>query len=1091
MGSATSVNALRGLLIHDPRITEASFSSSLSTYTQAGAQPGVPVPSQDTPMTLETVGTTTASGGTLTVHATRAGGASYARGGEVQPGAFAWRSGTGSWLGYNGAGVVSGWSPLHTYGSGITDYRYAYAHSLVTSDGTILVAARRYTTAGTFANLVVLRNVAGTVTTTSLDTLPVADATYRPCLVALPEGRILLLSVNPNPDSATYTVSAWVSSDDGVTWTLQAPACLPSSLVLADYAPRRLRAAYSRGQVVMFLSVRSAVATTIPDVLWQWASSDDGVTFNLVQAGDGDTDNEHAGGVQEVLGLPDGGFSLIYCGSSRTTYGANSAVISKRLASAWTRFERVTPTTITELQGPSTSLTVGNQLNDATELAACVDEAGVLYAIAQDYTSNAESLMARSVDGATWTRVTDRVQASVVMRAGGVDWMQGSMSAYNGAILLVCSWDSATYPYQLGAVQLGGYETATVPYWPVAEAGADRMIGARLHYVPLWLPASGGWTRTVIGAPTDVLATTGELTLTSALGEAIAFSENGTAWPAGADYTIHAEGEWVATSGRSELRIYGADGAASYGVRVRYSGTTVDVLDHYALTTLGTFSVTAGTRIHVRAFITVSGTPRADVYVATSAGALTPVKPAVRVVNNATLTTGGILASFTTCSWGQTNAGSSSWREVAWDSRRGTSNPHTLTIPDTMPGRYFSPLPQLLDYGMSIRAVAGPARAGDEWSISNRYDHAIANVLSEVAPSPRQSWRSTATTTQTLVWELDTTAANVSPFRGPLSALYLGNINFRTATLEGRNAAGAWVSIGTLDASTSSSGLRWTRTGTIVEPDTSGSTTAGYFWPYNSLRGARFSFDTTVGPVRVVDSSAEGNWTNAAAKRVRLLTTGSMAGVGASGTAGAILHRSALLVWNNDPDYSAYRLTIPSQPNYEGYYEIGTMVLGHVAAFGRRYSWGRTLAAEANTALTTGQSGVRRSQVRGPVRRSVEFGWTDGTDVSQARNGTTTADYILAASSGGTEAVATPWDAPLALAGILIELKGSNTPIVYLPWIERQASGTTWGAAHPDLMMFGRLVSDVSVETVQGEEWTSGATGEVVRTSAVRIEEEV
>ena len=1091
MGQATSVNALRGLLIHDPRLTEASFSSSLSSYTQAGAQPGVPVPAQDSPMTLETVGTTTASGGTLTIHTTRGGGASYARGGEVQPGAFAWRAGAGSWLGYNGPGVVAGWSPMHTFGSGLSDYRYSHSHSLVTADGTVLVAARRYTTTALFGNLVILRNVAGTQTSITLDTQIIGTADYRPCLVALPEGRILCLSVNPNPDSATYTMSAWVSADDGATWTLQAPACLPASLYLSDYAPRRLRAAYSRGQVVMFLAVRSSIATTIPDVLWQWASSDDGVTFNLVNAGDGDADTVHAGGVQEVIGLPDGGFAMLYCGSSYTEWGANSAVLSKRLASAWTRHERVTPTTITELQGPSSALTVGNQLNDATELAACVDEAGVLYAIAQDYTTGAESLMARSVDGATWTRVTDRVQGSVVMRAGGVDWVTGSMSAYNGAILLVCAWDSATYPYQLGIVQLGGYETATVPFWPVAEAGSDRMLGARLHYVPLWLPASGGWTRTVTGAPTDVLATTGELTLTTGVGEVIAYSEIGTAWFAGSDYTIHAEGEWVATSGRSEMRIYGSDGAGSYGIRVRYSGTTVDVLDHYALITLGTFSVTAGTRIHVRAMITIGSTPQAEVYVGTSAGALTAVKPAVRVVSGAALVSGGVVASFTTCSWGQTNQGASSWRQVAWDTRRGTSNPHTLTIPDTMPGRYFSPLPQALDYGMSVRAVAGPARAGDEWSISNRYDYSVANVLSEVAPSPRQSWRSTDTTAHTLVWELDTTAANVSPFRGPLSALYLGNINFRTAILAGRNSSGVWVNIGVLDASTSSSGLRWTRAGTIVEPDTSASTSAGYFWPYNSLRGARFTFDTSIGPVRPVDSSAEGNWTNAAAKRVRLLTTGSMAGIGASGTAGAILHRSAVLVWNNDPDYSAYRLIIQSQPTYEGYFEIGNLVLGHVAAFGRRYSWGRTLAAEANTALTTGQSGVRRSQVQGPVRRSVEFGWTDGTDVSQARNGTTTADYILAASSGGTEAVATPWDTPLGLAGILTELKGSATPIVYLPWIERQASGTTYSAAHPDLMLFGRLVSDVSVETVQGEEWTSGATGEVVRTSAVRIEEEV
>jgi hypothetical protein len=429
---------------------------------------------------------------------------------------------------------------------------------------------------------------------------------------------------------------------------------------------------------------------------------------------------------------------------------------------------------------------------------------------------------------------------------------------------------------------------------------------------------------------------------------------------------------------------------------------------------------------------------------------------------------------------------------VAWGTRRDTSNPHAVTIPDTMPGRPFSPQPQLLDYGMSIRAVAGPAKVGDGWDVSNRYDYAISNVLAAVAPSPRQTWRSTDTTQQTLVWELDTTAANVSPLRGPLGALYLGNVNFRTATLSGRNAAGSWITLGTIDTSASSSGLRWVRAGTIVEPDTSAATSAGYYWPYASLQGARFSFDTSTGPVRPIGASTEGNWTNAAAKRVRLLTTGSMTGVGSSGTAGAILHRSALLVWNTDADYSAFRLVIQSQPNYEGYFEIGTMVLGHVAAFGRRYSWGRQLTTEANTALTTGRSGVRRSQVLGPTRRSVEFGWTDGTDLTQVRQ-QGPADYVLATSSGGTEAVATPWDAPLAMAGLVAELKGANTPVVYLPWVERKASGTTYTAAHPDLMLFGRVVSDVSIEVVQGEEWveSGAANGEVVRTSSVRIEEEV
>jgi hypothetical protein len=1093
MGNAVNVNALRGLLVHDSRITEAAFSKTLSTYSQAGAQPGVPVPQRESDMVLETVGTTTASGGALEVMTVRAGGASYNVNGEVQPGAFAWRQAAGSWLGSNGPGVVSGWSPLHTFGSGGTDYKYAFAHALQTSEGTFLVAARRYTTLGTFANLVVIRNVNGTVTTISLDTLPVADAVYRPCLVALPNGRTLLLSTNPNPDGAsTYTIAAWVSDDDGATWSQQAPTTIRSSFATADYEPRRLRAAYSRGQVMMVLAVRSMVATTIPDLMIQYASADGGITFSEVDRTDGDTDNVHAGGVHEVLGLTSGSFALLYCGSSYTEWGGNSAVVSKRLASAWARMSRTTPTTVTELINPSAALSVANELSDSTELAACVDESGACYAVAQDFTTPGETLMSRSIDGATWTRVTDNVQAAFTHATAGYEWLYGSLTSWNGSLQLVSAWDSSAWPYQLGTTQLGCYSTATVPYWPVSDAAPDRMLPCTLLWVPFWLPATAGWTRAVVGAPTDVLATNGTLTLTAAVGEAISYTDNGTVWPMNADFMVAAVGEWIATSGRSELRVLGADSSASYGVRVRYSGTTVDVIDHYGGGTLGTFSVTAGVKIHVRALITVSGSPAATVYVGTSAGALSPIKPAVRVVNGAALTSGGASGPSSTVVWNQATQGASSWSLVAWGTRRDTSNPHAVTIPDTMPGRPFSPQPQLLDYGMSIRAVAGPAKVGDGWDVSNRYDYALSNVLASVAPSPRQTWRSTDTTQQTLVWELDTTAANVSPLRGPLGALYLGNVNFRTATLSGRNAAGSWITLGTIDTSASSSGLRWVRAGTIVEPDTSAATSAGYYWPYASLQGARFSFDTSIGPVRPIGASTEGNWTNAAAKRVRLLTTGSMAGVGSSGTAGAILHRSAILVWNTDADYSAFRLVIPSQPNYEGYYEIGTMVLGHVAAFGRRYSWGRQLTTEANTALTTGRSGVRRSQVLGPTRRSVEFGWSDGTDLTQVRQ-QGPADYVLATSSGGTEAVATPWDAPLAMAGLVAELRGADTPVVYLPWVERQASGTTYTAAHPDLMMFGRLVSDVSIEVVQGEEWiaSGAANGEVVRTSSVRIEEEV
>jgi hypothetical protein len=343
------------------------------------------------------------------------------------------------------------------------------------------------------------------------------------------------------------------------------------------------------------------------------------------------------------------------------------------------------------------------------------------------------------------------------------------------------------------------------------------------------------------------------------------------------------------------------------------------------------------------------------------------------------------------------------------------------------------------------------------------------------------------------VWDTELTALSLSPLRGPLGALYLGGCNFRTATLEGRSGAGSYTTIGVIDMSAEASGLRWVRNGSIVEPDTSSATTAGYFWSYGALNGARFVPDTTAAAgqtAKRIGKSSEGSWTDQAARRIRLQLQ-DVSGMATSGTSGAIVHHSGVLIWNNDPRYSGYRLTIQAQHTSEGYFQIGTMVLGSILAFGRRYSWGRSLDRAANVDLTTGRSGTRRAQVFGPSRRGVEFGWTDGSDVTALRS-PSAPDYVLAATSGG-QAAATYFDAPLSIEGLVSELYGSATPVVYLPWIERKALGTTWKASHPDLMMYGRVVSDVSIETVQGEEWITGsaANGEVVRTSTIRIEEEV
>lgn len=1100
MANAVTVNALRGILVHDERINASSFSETLSSYSEAGAHPGVPVPTRASPMVLESSGEM--DQGTITIRTVRAGGVSSSPDGEIEPGAFAMQTNGLNWLGWNGPLVFSGWSPLHTFASGVGANQYGNLHTIHTDDGTMLTAAQRFSTAGATRALVILRTDASLTTTTIVvDTQPVGLVAYCPTLVRLPEGRLLLLSTKTLP-AGQYTIRAWISTDDGSTWTRYADSVIRDELDATTVAPRRLRAAYSAGQILMMLAFRDTAAT-VADSFRQYASADEGASFALVQAVDNTTAaNDYTGGVHDLIVTPSGSFLTVFCASSRTSYPANSAVLYKVLPSAWVAWQTVVTTTLSALSAPSASLTAGGQLSASTELCATRDEDGTVYVLSVDFGTNQQTQIARSTSDVftDWTEVGVQSASvpNVPLNAGtGNEWVGGTVSAYNGTLRLVSQWDSGTWPGQIGCSAIAGYATACVPWSPATEVRSDSLLGSRLTWLPYWLPDSAGWTLATAGLPTTNLNAAGYLTITAPGTAVNTYTQAGPALTT--NHTVSAFAEWAAITLRSEIRLSSSNGTNTYGIQVRYSGTTVDVLDANGGATLATTTVTAGLPIQIRAFLENNGAAgcNAVVYLSTSVGGLRTIRPATRICSVNTVSDSGVTAAATSVTWGQfsqVNPAESRWYSVGWNAAAGVSQLYNLALPSGLPGRPFSAYPQTLDFGTKVRAVAGPTLVDDEWTITPRHDYAVENVLVSEAPSPRQSWRSVDATQHVLAWVIESGAGAVTPLRGPLGAIYLGGCNFRTATLEGRNGAGAWISLGTVDMSAQSAPLRWTRTGTMIEPDAMSATTAGYFWPHGILRDARFIPDTTAAAgltARRIAKSSEGNWSNQLGRRLRL-ELASTSGVGASGSNGAIVHRSGLLVWNNDPRYNAYRLTIPAQHTVEDYFEIGTMMLGHVMAFGRRYSWGRTMQTAPNTTLTTGRSGARRAQNFGPARRSVEFGWTDGTDVSAVRTGTT-ADYVLAAASGGGEAAATWYDAPLSVEGLVRELYGSATPVVYLPWIERKALGTVYQASHPDLMLYGRIVSDVSIETVQGEEWisTDGATGEVVRTSSIRIEEEV
>lgn len=1088
MATSFTPDALRGLMVPDPRI-DVSRTGTGSSYTQAEPNCGVPVPSASSALVLETSGKQSL-GLTVDVQTTRAGGAVTTD--SVRAGGFVWREDGGAWQGWDGPLGYAGFGTVHTWGFGAGSNLYTYPHVLYTSVGTRLVVAQRLPSGGSVRTLAVMRRAQdGSTSTVNIVTNSVTAQSMHACLVAIPDGRVVLLVAYADLASVGLQVRAYMTTDDGVSWTMQTDAALPAYIDTSVTEVRRLRAAYYGGQVLMMLAIREPAAT-VPDSFRQYASIDQGMSFALVEAVSGaDANSVHTGGVHDIYTLPDVGFGVVYCGSSRAEWGANSETLAKRLGSAFSRWSDVDPVEV-GLLAPAGTLSVGNQLSDDTELAAAVDDDGQVYALAPNTGNSSRVRPARSSDGVTW---------SVLGQAGNlvhsVDYAGERIESmtcawYAGALHVIHGVDSTTvYDAQLGDTVLSGYTAATLPMLPAVQSGGDYSAGSYMTWEPWWAPDTIGWTITTVGAPTTTL-TGGAMQITAGLAEVRRYTHARSVALTAAN-TVQALFEVDCDSGTaSDVDLETSTGTSSYGLRVRVTTTQVVCVDLKSGATLMTYNRTAAEYVHVRAWASnLGGTGRATVWVDEVDGPYGIARGYVRILDT-TLTNGGAAAASQSVKIGQTGQGVSNWRYCAVQYSAQMSSPHSLNIPTDVNGRDYSGRSLTLSQGLKVRAVGGPSALADTWSIAARYGHGVEALASS---SPSVTWRSSDTSSaQVFVWETDADPANVSPLMGPLGALYIGNANFRTATLEGRNAFGAWVAIGTWDASAGQAGLAWSRRGDVVYPSLSNASAGVYWYPHGTLDGARFAFDTAAGPVVPIRYQAEGAWTREATKHTRISVYGDLSAVGISGTAGAVLATSGLLVWNNDPMYSAYRLTIPVQQVAEAYYEAGVVRIGHLAAFGRRYSWGRNLASEMNTELRTGSNGRRTSKVLGPSRRSVEFGWTDAADQSAFGVDMTTdrPDYFFGSSTGTPEPTAAKMDGPALMRGIVEHLNGSAEPVVYVAYLPRVALGSTSMVVHPDLHLYGRVVSDVSIETVQGKEWGgTGATGEMVRTSSIRLEEEL
>jgi hypothetical protein len=1092
-----SRSANTGLLIQDHRLTSKAYSADLSTVTQAGPLPGVPEAQGDTEMVLEATGSQNA--GTRYEILGR-------RGGMPLPdrGSFVWRDDAADdWRGWDPPVAITAYEALD---ANTTANRWEHPHAVTLSDGTVVAVAlkaRQYvqawtrsTTGGTWSNVQVY-DAGGTVTNS-----------LRPCLVVLPNDRILCFFWVEDTAANTNQIAMYYSDDAGATWTLGQSACLLTALDLTTVTPGRLRAAFLAEQVLLVAGITDSTLT-YQDVLVQYASADRGSTFAEVDRWVGNSEETH--GAYHDLLVVNGQFQLYYLRECSTTT-ANIVPFVKTVGNAFSLLSVATAVLACDTANP---MEWGDTaLHDLTngDLAVWLDDDGVLYMTGRNHDAGQfmECYVQRSIDGGTtWTTMGFGGAAGGAI---GASWWHGrDASVYPRdfcgvaqgarAILLheIESDSATTLDDSLVATFLGGFTTVCLPAKNRAIVASERVAFERT-WLPFELPdvLGGIYTSVTGGTPTVILGADG-LRLQGGAGDSQSY--NLTTKPTSTllqGLITLIDMKVAGGSGFIQVRI--ANGTpVSYTVRVTVTPTSITLRDMEGSVDIGSATVTTAGATGVQILIALGQ----DAGTGNSGNVKAWFRPA---------TTGtGTDREWQPCgSLGTSaglDAGSTADNDIQWGILNGVGTDATFKIhqytygeytgqqlcygqdnPDELLGRNFSTTGGYVDGGLKLVAKDGPVFANDLWYISTRYTYPIENIFPDYSPSPDTVWRSTSDASElTIALAFDEDAGEENSFRGPMFGVHLNNINFRTAYVEGYDVdTSSWVAIGTIDASTSSAAHKYVREGQLVRPDTGTTTAADPFYTENILAGS--SFRLASGKVRKIVTNTGGAWNNATTLRTRITLDGALNTDPTSGMAGDVWSRDVTLLVNNATTYSRVRLRIPAQDTADGFFQIGAMVNGHVAVFGFNYSWGRAFTVAPNTELTTARSGRRRSRRLGATRRAYRLGWREPADTTEISLLKPVPSYVLP-YTGATDAVGAPAATPYLLSGLLAEFDGPDKTVVYLGRVDKQANASAAILiTNRHLQLYGRVVSETIEQTVQmGDEWSN----EMWVGAEMTIEEEV
>ena len=1123
---------------------DARSTTYSDSFTEAGAEAGEAIPSQDSSLRVRTSGTQE-DGGVLILKVQDANPA---------PGTFIWRDAeqtdsTVSWRGQD-IGAMTGYQNLW-FADGSTIYSIQAPHIISLPDGQMIAVAQVRTSATvTQATIQVKTYDPDTDTWSSATTLysrTLGSDIASPCLAYDPRtGHVycahwLLDTTNDlagvRIHRGTYNGSAWswdVHSRQAVDEQIDISGTIGSGA--AGYDLGRLRMSISsNGQAMLLGAVvqhDNNVTTKYINGLVQYGSSDGAASFQQVFI---DLCQFNVGITPAALALDhdvlwyDGAF--VVAGFARYS-GQDDQIVWLRIPHAYanikTRFEALANTDFQSVGSSGnvfdSTVSVNGGQHTLGNCAVWADEDGTIYMTARLVagTRLGNTVAWLSTDGgATWKVTGDgdrqgsalgRLSLGAVFNDDGTSTIQYAFRpagcAHRGRQAYIAQWveSDGTDDERLGVIYLGGSTSVNLP--------------AQVDFPAIYQRKN--WDRTVL--PIELFQNLNDITLTSSGTNSAAAQASGlnVSTTSGTYYwseTIGADedlgvvlllqytpesGGTTSTNGRS-VDIQISDGSTtSYRVTLRMGTTRFAVYDVEAAANVATSDAkTAGTATEVLIAI---ANGKVSCWERDQDGSYD--RHWNEVTSGGSLTAGTGTTNY--IEWGHRSTATveTTWGMIAYS--LGTEYCKTLaagpTLPDDLLGRAFPGRARTIgvDAGTRLSVLDGNPHEGDIYISRSEASFSIKNTIHAHSPTPRVVWRSTAdSTTQQIPIVINTDESPSATVDGRMQSdliyVLLRNVNFNSFDIDYYDhSSGSWTEFASVDTALQVSNAR-ERNG-IITIDTSGTNAFGDTVHVFADEFAGCDCRAGVGAqnLRITGHSAGvlDNASDHLLPRFRFLTQTGDAGTRlASANNLTIIPRDVLVVINTGGvTFSALRIDIDSQTTFDGFYRIGAIEVGNVFPFGEQYGRGRIIEGIPGTVVDDAADNARRKTDRAPGYRMARFAWTFPTEQSDLFGPIPDPDYLQASTTSGNGPVAAANDVGFSMQYMLMQ-HGAGRPFVYIPSI---TPSTTSGG---DVIVFNRrqdflhgyVDGTVQIENVVGDEnegrESGTAKGEAVRVATIPIRE--